>query len=458
MTDLAQKPITRLECFGFLIAMIGVQLSSELYAQWGTYFYSPSEDTGRTIYVAVGLVAIIFIAGRLFDIITDSFIGVFSDRTRQEPGRYRIIPIHGRRRPYIFWGSILMTFTGIAFWFPPVDQTSYINLAYGTILMSLHWGLYTLAYIPILALGLDFARDEATRIRLGAWIAVGMILGIVVAAIVPGILIEILDPARQVMEGETVQYSAVGYQRVAILFSLVSLTTFQIFLWLVKERPTAPVDSGQGNVLRELLNALRLPKFRLYLIIFFLFYIGVLTNQRAMPYFAELALEGDEGTVTLLGIPFIISCLGAALLCPLLLKRMSINVLMAVAIATIGLSLPFLYGVAIMTGEVALKLKLSIFIYGLNGIGLGFMYVLVTPLMGDLIDGYYKRFGQRKEAVFNALHAMMVKFAQVFGILIATQCMSNFGNSPETPTGVFLVAPIGGVFCIIALILALRYP
>ena len=456
-TEQQHHPITRWECLGFLIAMIGVQLSSELYAQWGVYFYSPSDNTGRTIYVAVGLVGIIFTVGRLFDIFTDSLIGVISDRTEQQPGRYRIIPIHGRRRPFIFWGSILMTFTGIAFWFPPVQATSSLNFLYGTVLMSLHWGLYTLAYIPILALSLDFAKDEASRIRLGAWIAMGMILGIVLAALFPGILIDMLDPARQV-EGDTVQYSAVGYQRVAILFAIISLLSFQIFLRMVKERPQPPADSGQGKPLQQLTHALRLPKFRLYLLIFFLFYIGILAVQRILPYYAELALEGDEATVTLLGIPFLLSCIVGAALCPVLIKRMALKGLMILGVAAMALGLPILYLVAVLDAPAALKTQLAMALFAFNGFGQGIMYVLITPLIGEIVDEYRAQYGEQKEAVFNALHAMIVKFAQVFGILLATQLMNNFGKSPETPTGVYLVAPIGGIFCIIALVLALRYP
>ena len=453
-----EKQITRLECFAFLVAMIGVQLSSELYAQWGTYFYSPSAESGRTIYVTIGLVAVVFMTGRLFDIYTDSLVGVWSDRASYLPGRFRIVPIYGRRRPFIFWGSILMTFTGIAFWYPPVNGTSTINLIYGTVLMSLHWGLYTLAYIPLLALSLDFAPDERSRMRLGAWIAVGMILGIVAAALLPGELIVRFDPARHTLDGGNPQFSAVGYQRVAGVFAIVSLLCFQFFLLVVKEGPDGSRELLRRSVYQELRFALRLPMLRLYLLIFFFFYIGILANQRALPYWVELALAGDESTVTELGIAFIIFCFLGALVCPRLLKYMALKWLMVIAVAIMGLVLPFMYLVAIANADYVLKWKLAAGLYALNGFGLGMMYVLATPLLGQLIDVYAAIFGERKEAVFNALHAMNVKFAQVFGILISTQAMDRFGNSLERPTGTFLVAPIGGAFCLAALILALRYP
>lgn len=131
---------------------------------------------------------------------------------------------------------------------------------------------------------------------------------------------------------------------------------------------------------------------------------------------------------------------------------------MVLAVGIMGIGLPFMYGVAIMEGDVVIKAKWASLLYALNGFGLGMMYVLQTPLMGELVDEYVAQYGERKEAVFNALHAMMVKFAQVFSILIATQSMNLLGNSAESPTGVFLVAPLGGLFCLIAFILAVKYP
>jgi len=458
VADETHKPLTRWECFAFLMAMIGVQLSSELFAQWGTYFYSPSGDTGRMVYVSIGLVAFIFMAGRVFDFVTDPFIGALSDNASQKPGKWRIVPISGRRRPFIFWGSILMTVTGIVFWYPPVAAESTSNFIFGTIVMSIHWGVYTLAYIPLLALAPEMARSEKERMRLGAWIGVGMILGLVMAALLPGALIAALDPARQVSESGESGFSAVGYQRVAILFSFVSLFCFQWFVWVIKERPISRSEALKSQVYKQLGTAFKVPTFKLYLAIFFLFYIGLLANQRALPYWVELGIGGDEGTVSELGIPFIITCLAGALACPWLIKKFALKWLVVIALATIAVGMPLMYVIAELDADSSAKFRLACIVYGLKGIGLGMMYVLVTPLIGDIIDRSAEDSGERQEAVFNAMHAMMVKSAQVIGIFIAAQMMSQFGNSSEKPLGVFLVAPVSSLFCIAAVILTFRYP
>jgi GPH family glycoside/pentoside/hexuronide:cation symporter len=173
----------------FCLAYIGIQLSSETFNQWGTYFYSPSEGVGRTIYVSIGLVGVIFFIATLWDAITDPLIGIWSDRTDSRPGRWRLPRMTGRRRPFIFWGSILMTFTFIGIWYPPVEGTSWINFAFGAVMMCLHWLFFTITTVPILALGPEIARSEQARVRLGIWIAVGFIVGLALANALSGILL-----------------------------------------------------------------------------------------------------------------------------------------------------------------------------------------------------------------------------------------------------------------------------
>lgn len=452
MPDPNEREFTAREGFAFLVAMIGVQLASELFAQWGTYFYSPSAQTGRTIYVSIGLVALIFMVGRGVDIVSDPLTGIWSDRLRRTTTRFAP---SGRRRPFIFWGSILMTFTGIAFWYPPVDHLSTLNLGYGTGLMSLHWVFYTLAYIPLLALAPEIARSPQARLRLGTWIAVGMVVGLAMAALLPGILIAALDPARRAPEAG---FSAVGYHRVAAIFAVATLACFQFFVWSVRERPLPDEVQSHTPAVTELARAFRNKLFLLYFTIFFLYYLGVLAAQRALPYWAELGLGGDESTVSLVGIPFILAALLAALACPILSRWMDLKWLLVGAVATAAVSLPLMYPIAVAEAPESVKVRYGMAVFALNGVGVGMIYVLMTPLIGQIIDLGEEKHGQRREAVFNALHTMMVKSAQVLSIGLAITTMALLGNSVNNPQGVFVVGPIASVFCFAALAASLAYP
>ena len=196
MEESKGREFSWVEGLAICLSMIGVQLCSEVINQWGLYFYSPSGGVGRTIYVSVGMVGIIFIIGTCWDAFSSPVIGMLSDGTSTRPGRWRFIPIPGRRLPYIFWGGVLMVFTMIGFWYPPVNGTSWLNLAYGTVLLCTHWTLFSLAVVPLTALGPEIARSDAARVAIGTWTAIGMILGLAMANALPGVLIAAMDPGR----------------------------------------------------------------------------------------------------------------------------------------------------------------------------------------------------------------------------------------------------------------------
>jgi len=525
------REFTRAEGLALCLSMIGVQLSSEVLNQWGLYFYSPSEGVGRTIYVAMGLVGIIFVTGTLWDAITDPLIGTWSDRTKSTPGLFRRFRPSGRRRPFIFWGSILMTFTAIAFWYPPVEGTSTVNLVYGTILLCLHWTMFTITVVPLVSLPPEIARSEAARVRLGTWTAVGMIVGLGMAAVLPGQLIVLLDPARTdarlsivvrgaldagqaqrmaaavspdipnerftIVEGDeqtTLQiageavadldaaaargavseiageqmaafdyqpgsFSPKGYRRLAAVMAFVSLVLLQLPVWVVHERYDSTVaGAAKDSFIEGVANAFHNRPFMVYAISFFFFTIGFLAAQRALPYWAELGLGGDEGTVTLLMIPFLLTALASYAVIPYVARRLHVKWMMVVAFLIIGSGLPWMYVIGVSGLSTSAKMISGALLFGYCGIGQGIMYVMMMPMLGQAIDYDEARTGHRREALYNGLSGVAWKAAMGGSIAIASLSMRYGGHSVDHATGVFLVGPIAGLFAASGLIAMLFYP
>ncbi len=448
------KEFAWFEGLALCMAAIATQLSSEFMNQWGLYFYSASQGVGRTIYVAIELVWLIFLAGTLWDALTDPLIGAWSDKTAPRPGLLRLIRPRGRRRPFIFWGSIFMTFTAIAFWYPPVDGISSANLIYGTVLLCLHWTMFTVTVVPLIALGPEIARTKQARVRIGTWVAVGMIVGLALAAVAPGALIVQLDPART--EGG---YSAIGCRRVAIVFAFVSLALFQLPVWLVKERHESKSGAREpAPFLRGLGDAVGNRPFITYIVAVFLFSVGFLAVQRALPYWAELGLGGDEGTVTRLMIPFILTALASYAVIPFAARRLHAKWMMIIAFVIIATGLPCMYVIAKADIGVTAKMIMAAVLFSYCGIGQGIMYVMITPMMGECIDYDEQRSGRRREALYYGLYGVFSKAGMGGSIGIACLSMSFWGNSLENPDGVFWVGPIAGLFAVCGIIILLFYP
>ncbi len=675
------------EGLAICLSMIGVQLCSEVINQWGLYFYSPSGGVGRTVYVSIGLVGYIFIIGTFWDALSSPLVGALSDKTPTRPGRWRIIPIYGRRRPYIFFGALLMIFTMTGFWFPPVGHTSVLNFVYGTILLCAHWTLFSVAVIPLNALGPEIARSESARVALGTWTAIGMIVGLALANALPGVLISELDPARveshlnvvlntkqtsntsheevkewlqsweikdipmeemtygnqistfyiqgplfeelqtksitqtidtifrrlniseyqklprkaflalQVstpwntqdlsdklrsevyeylksstskfidiqnegnkiyvhsrllegiedkdliekvfknkelsLQGETLtiisatpfsddeitklresillstlkknlivstsfdsqntvvifskslssvlalagiqnslsksnianvewvgeSFSPTGYRRVATVFAIISFILFLLPVLFIRERydseaiQSEPLPWGQG-----LKDALRNKPFMIYAWSFFLFTIGFLAVQRVLPYWAELGLDGDESTITFLLIPFIIVAILSYALIPIVAKYLHMKWLMFIALGIIASGMPFLYVIGKLNVDFTLRTLMGMALFGYCGIGQAIIYVMMIPMLGDIIDYDEKFSGERREAVYNGLSAFIWKASMAGSIWLASQSMSWWGNSIEQYTGVLLVGPFAGIFGLLGMILISFYP
>lgn len=441
------------EGLALCLAMIGVQLGSEVINTWGTFFYSPTESVGRTVYVSVGLVGFIFIIGTVWDALTDPLIGAWSDRTAAEPGPRRFPKIRGRRRPYIFWGAMALLVTTTIFWFPPVEGTHIANFIFGSLILCLHWTAFTLGYVPVMALSQEIARSEKARIRMGIWIGVGMLLGLALAAFA-GELIAQLDPAR-----ESGSYSAMGYRRAAAIIAVACAVLFLMPVWLVRERfHDQPMSSEHASLLHGMKGAFQNRPFIIFFSAFLLFGTGFLATQKALPYWAEIALQGDEGTVTSLFIPFLICALLTYAVLPFVAKWFSAKWLTVLAFFILATGMPFMYVIGVMDASPETKFLMGATLFGYAGIAQGIMFVMLIPMLGQVIDHDEVLSGHRREALYNGLNGVAWKAAAAGAILTSTQCMHWFGNSPANPLGVYLVGPVAGLLAVFGLLLMLLYP
>ncbi|OQB99975.1 MAG: melibiose:sodium symporter [Candidatus Hydrogenedentes bacterium ADurb.Bin101] len=314
--------------------------------------------------------------------------------------------------------------------------------------------MFGLALTPLNALGPEIARSEQARVRIGIWTAVGLIIGLAVAAALPGKLIVLLDPARV---ADT--YSAVGYRRLAVLLALVSFALFQFPVWLVKERyDSEAVPSEQLPGFSGIFDAFRNRLFIIYTITFLLFNVGFLAVQRVLPYWVELSLNGDEGMVTELLLPFIIMAIIAIGSVSLLARVLHKKWVMAIALLIITTGLPSIYVIGVSPLSIDMKQLLAKIVFGYCGIGQGFMYAMLTPMLGEIIDYDETRSGQRREALYNGLSGLVWKAAMGGSILLATQSMNLFGNAPGKVLGVLLVGPAAGFFGLLGLLAIVRYP
>lgn len=497
------KEFRAIEGLALLLSCIAMQLISEVMTQWGTYFYSPPEGEADRVYIPITLAGTMFVITYIFSAFADPLWALWSDKTSTQPGRWRIFRISGRRRPFIFWGSLGVAVTGILFWYPPVAAMSTTNFIYATVILCIHWGIFSaMCGIPFNALGPEIARSDEARVRIGTWIAAGMIIGLAIAVISPGILVELFDPSRTqvgpanaaraiaTVEAEHAfgplletppwmsgaperapldifsvfkayqrnSVSPVGFQRTAIMFSIVALLFFQCTVWVVRERYQSTETSMATPPLRVLSQTLGNRVFMQYLAIFFLFNLGYLAVQRVLPYWVTIGLRGSTSTVSVLMMPYMVAAMASLAFTNRLAKRIPIKWLVFIALAIITTGLPMMYLIPNLAVDVSVKIVLGALLFAYCGIGQGMQYVLLTPMIGQIIDLDERTSGERREAIYQSVSGLAWKGSQALSVYVATLTMSIFGNSVEHPMGIYLVGPIAAVFGLLGLAVCWTYP
>ncbi|MCX5758598.1 MAG: MFS transporter [Candidatus Hydrogenedentes bacterium] len=460
MAGRQDREFSWIEGLALFLSCIAIQLVTEVMTQWGAYFYSPPSGGGSIVYIAIGLAGTMFVITYVVAAVTDPLIALWSDRTDTR-GRRRLVPLEGRRRPFIFWGSIGVTFTGIAFWYPPFAHTSIVNFIYGSAILCIHWGLFvSVCTTPFNALGPEIARTKEGRVRIGTWIAAGMIVGLAIAEIAPGILVNVLAPKHNtpIPVTDVAPVSPEGFQRMAILFSVIALAFFQFTVWTVRERYHSEEQSVATPPLAVIGQALRNTVFLRYILIFFLFNLGYLAVQRVMPYWAKVGLHGTESTVSLLMAPYIMFAMLALVLTDRLSKRLPLKWMIFISLAIITSGLPMMYIIGVSGLSATTKIGLGAALFAYCGIGQGMQYVLLTPMIGEIIDYDERQSGERREAIYQSVSGLAWKGSQALSVYVATLSMGFWGNSIEHPTGVFLVGPIAGLFGLLAMAVCWTYP
>ncbi|MFB9620815.1 MFS transporter [Brooklawnia cerclae] len=158
---------------------------------------------------------------KAFDAIIDPFIGSMADRTKTRWGRYR---------PYILFACVPMLIMNILTFstFPDWSDRGRFMWATGTYITLVV--LYSLVNIPYSALPAALTRDANERSSLASYRMTGAFLATTILSFG---LIRVVEWAGQ-------GNSALGYQRAAVIFSLIAFPFYLIAFFSNKEVVEVP--------------------------------------------------------------------------------------------------------------------------------------------------------------------------------------------------------------------------
>ncbi|MCG8508798.1 MAG: MFS transporter [Rhodospirillales bacterium] len=382
--------------------------------------------------IGVGLAVIggVLLAARIADVVTDSLVGLLSDKLTSR---------WGRRKPWMIGGAIAAA-AGLLMLFMPPATAGAAYLLIGAVLLYLGW---TAVSIPYSAWGAELSPDYSVRSRITGAREGLQILGVLVAASVPA-LAALVQASR-----------ADGLAAIAWLAIALGIPAFWASLSRVAEPKIKPSHTKPSFRLAELSSALRNQPFLRLLCAWFANGIANGIPAALFPLYLGHVLKADEAAQGILVFAYflcgVLAIPGWLALSRRLGKHRSWCAAMIMACAAFiwvplipeGGFLPFLI-VCVITGA-----------------ALGADLALPPAMQADVIDFDTLRTGQARAGLFFALWSMGTKLALAVAVGLAFPALQLLGfdakgaNTADALTAlavIYALVPIVFKLCAVAMV------
>lgn len=368
---------------------------------------------------------------RIFDAISDPWVGNLSDNTRSR---------FGRRIPYLFSGALLSAVILPVMWMPPA-QSTWMLFSFLAVTASMFAISYTLYMIPYGALGFELTRDYNERTRLLAWPNYIGLLGSFVIMWVPNMLYRwTADPDVPGKVHVLFSSEIVAARWVSVGVGILILIFGWIPVFFLKEPQAA-----QKQPPIKILDALKYTmKNRAYLILLATSLIvqGGLATVMVFGFYVNtyLVFDGDKNLGTEMG------AIGGNLYA----ISAYIGVFMLTKVAThIGKKVAMICGLLLAAlGSATYWWTLSdqrFSFWGLPeytylplippliiGLGLQGCWMLFVSMTGDVCDADELKTGLRREGMYAAITGFSQKIALAFAGLFGGIVLKWSGFDAET--------------------------
>ncbi len=437
---------------GMVPAAYGVQLITN----WLMYYYYPGEGEGK-MYMALGTYVVIQLIGRVVDSVADPLVGYISDRTRSR---------WGRRIPYIIFGTPVLAVTMALMWFPLTEEPSMANNIWLAVNLCVFWFAYTVVVAPHLSLLPEIAPGNEERNRLGGWMALGEVLGYIIALVGFVILIETFKEGvsfgfivhtieKEIFVGWLSFEN--GFKFVGVLAGVWILILFWLTWWFIREKPAARSKEVPFNFFQAARETLKNPTYPPFLIMIALVRLLVDVVFVLVPYYTVVTLDLLEGDVAIFQGVMII---GSVFFFPLVIKIAQIKgkkwvfnkgLLSFAIVLPLPVILPFLP----IDSAGGLKIAGAI-VFATFAPGAAVFLVFSRVVLTDIMDFDEKVTGYRREAMYNGIEGLITKLAA--GMAPVIVALNFFLFSESEGEGILTAFVMNALIGLIAYLVFKSYP
>ncbi len=346
------------------------------------------------------IVTAILTATKIFDALSDPFMGSIVDKTRTR---------WGKLRPYILFSAAPVALLSILLFSIPNIEEGYKLIFFGVVYFL--WGIaYTMCDVPYWGLiGAVFTeRKERTGVISSVRAVMALITG----------LVTLSAPWLAKLLSFAPETTASGWSRVAILLCVPGMALFTLAFWGTREKPKQQEQAAVS--FKMLFSALFRNKPLFLVLIGSIIGFGRTIIQAGGAVFAIIAYD-NEGYFTLIGGAIIAGLVLSSALAPLLLKRMSDRT--AIILSSL---LGAVFNAAMYFVGFENLYAMMGFIF-LTGLTLGLFMVVQTTMIAGAVDYIERKTGVRNDGISFSSLTFVSKIMGSLSVLVFGLVISSVG-------------------------------
>lgn len=403
--------------FGFGIGTIGRDFAYTLVSLYLLFYLS---DVLRVSTAAFAGVTVVMVVARVFDAVSDPFVGVIVDNTRTRWGKFK---------PWVLIGLVASTSLMVLMFTPNgLGDVAFVAVfAVVYIAWSISYTLNDVGYWSMLP---ALSQDQKEREKIGSVARICSALGAfaMVIAIVP------LSNAI----GEAIGDMRWSYFWVALGAAALMIASQSVTLLVVREDRTL-LQQGAHTRFRDLTRIIfRNDQLMAVTVSLALFMIAFTTTINFGLYYFTY-VYGDEGMYTVFALVLGVSQVTALATYPLISRLATRRTLFSIAIAVI--SVGYLVFFLAPPGGIAIVVVSGVAIFAAQAV----LQLLMLMFVSDTVEYGQHKFGTRNDSVTLSLNPFIYKLgsAVASGIVgwtvIASGMKDAAGPADMTDGGIVLV-------------------
>jgi len=381
-----------------LIAYSGLALPISI-AELPIILYLPA-FYAKEVGLSIGMVGLVFLFARLWDGFSDPVIGILSDRINSP---------FGRRKPWVIVGAPLLMG---ATWFlcNPPDQVGFLYLGFWAVLF---YTALTIVKIPYWSWGAELSSDYEERSRITGFRESGSMIGNIIVAAAPLLLLPNDAPIRDVLF------------LITLLIILLLPITIAPLAIAIKDPQRV---STPGFKFAHILSALRQNRpLLLFLIAMICNYVslGIINSTAIFLIDIGLGLPGAFFSL------FFIQYMAAIVSVPILVRlgnRFDKHRVLAGSFAITAIY--YLIAFTLPMGSYYLVAGLIC----IGGITFACAYIFITSILADIVDFDTAVSGEERTGIYMAALNLVMKFGLALGVGLAYGFLDIVGFDPAAAT------------------------